>query len=358
MESRMTVDELARFGIPAGAPTALCRRSVLGFAASALTLSLARMARADAAAPLPPPLADYHLHIQGPAVSEAVERLKAREPKVFEGIDPSILKPRTAAEVLGFLDAAGIRYGALLSEAYMFASPLFAPDKPDVAKLTREENGFNVAEAAKSQGRLKAFISVNPMSPAAAPEIDYWARTGGATGLKLHLANSFFDFKSESDVAAVKGVLALAHQHRLPAIIHLRNRQEWGAAQVAQFVDQMLPSGSGSPVQIAHGAGWGGLDDATVEALAAFSRAIAAHKPGTEALTFDLALVLEDKTDPALAGRFVEVMRSIGMDRFAMASDWPAKYTPADQARMLEKILPLTSEEWRTVLMHRAAYFR
>jgi len=46
------------------------------------------------------------------------------------------------------------------------------------------------------------------------------------------------------------------------------------------------------------------------------------------------------------------------MERFCCASDWPARYTPGEQAAFLEKTLPLTSAEWRTVLAHRASYLR
>src|SRR5262245_53045105 len=85
---------------------------------------------------LPPARADHHLHAQGPAISEALERLKARNPAIFQGIEPAFAKPRSGADVLKLLDAAGIAKGVLLSEAYMFGSPLMAPDNPDVAALT------------------------------------------------------------------------------------------------------------------------------------------------------------------------------------------------------------------------------
>src|SRR5579872_652125 len=83
-------------------------------------------AQADgaAAARPPAPLADYHLHIQGPAMCEALKRLQARNPSILQGVDPSFMNPRSGADALRLLDAAGIQYGVLLSEAYMFGSPL------------------------------------------------------------------------------------------------------------------------------------------------------------------------------------------------------------------------------------------
>jgi predicted TIM-barrel fold metal-dependent hydrolase len=239
----------------------------------------------------------------------------------------------------------------------MFTSPFFDLRGIDKERLTREENAFNVAQAAQSGGRLVAFISVNPLSPTATKEIDYWKQAGGASGVKLHLANSGFDFTRPADIQALKRVFSEANKDAFPIIIHLRNRQDFGAAQVNTFINEILPSAGSVPVQIAHGGGWGGLDDQTISSLSAFSQAIAAHRPGTERLTFDLALVvIDEKTDMSKAQRFVDLMRKIGMERFAMGSDWPGVYTPAQYVPLVEHQLPLKAEEWRVILRHRADY--
>jgi predicted TIM-barrel fold metal-dependent hydrolase len=304
---------------------------------------------------LPPPLADYHLHIQGREICEALARLKARNPAVFQGLDPSIMNPRSGDDALRLLDTAGIEQGVLLSEAYMFGSPLMAPDNADVAALTRAENAYNVAEARKSGGRLVAFVGVDPLSPTALPEIKHWSGAGAA-GVKLHLANSMFDFGAASHMRQLKAVVEAARHHRMPIIVHLRNRMEWGAAQANAFIDQILPSAEGVAVTVAHGAGWGALDSPTVEALDAFAKAIAAGRAGTTRLTFDLAIVLAPWTKPDDPPLFVEAMRRVGLNRFQFASDWPAKYAPGEQLAFLFKTLPLAPAEWSVVLAHRAPY--
>lgn len=306
---------------------------------------------------LPPPLADYHLHIQSKALSEILERAVARDPKRFAGWGP--FNSNAGADALRVLNEGGIRYGVLLSEAYMFTSPFLDLHNVDKDRLTREENAFNVAQAAQSKGRLVAFISVNPLSPTATREIAYWKRAGGASGIKLHLANSRFDFGLPSNIQALKRVFFEASKDSFPIIIHLRNRQDFGAAQVNSFVNEILPSAGRAPVQIAHGGGWGGLDDQTISALSAFSDAIAARRPSTERLTFDLAMVVvNEHTDTAKARRFVDLMRKIGIERFAMGSDWPAVYTPGQYVRLVERELPLKPQEWRVILAHRADYIR
>lgn len=321
------------------------------------TPALSQSSAPRSAAKLPPPLVDYHLHIQSKALSEVLQRTGARDPKLFAGMSPALLNPRSGADALRVLNKAGIRYGVLLSCAYMFTSPFFDLHNINKERLTREENVFNVAQAAQSKGRLVAFISVNPLSPWATSEIAYWKRAGGASGLKLHLANSGFDFAHPADIQALKQVFSEAAKDNFPIIIHLRNRPDFGAAQVNTFVNEILPSAGSVPVQIAHGGGWGGLDDQTIASLVAFSDAIAAHRPGTDHLTFDLALVVTDEhTDPAKALRFVDLMCKIGIERFAMGSDWPAVYTPGEYAHLVEHELPLKPEEWRMILEHHADY--
>ena len=294
--------------------------------------AIAEPAASPALASLAAPLADYHLHIQGPTISEALKKLQSRNPAVFQGVGASFVNPRTGADVLKLLDSAGIQHGVLLSEAYMFGSPLMAPDQPDVARLTRTENAYNVAEAEKSGGRLTAFIGVDPLSPTALPEIDYWSGRG-RVGLKLHLANSFFDFNASSQMAQLREVFARARDRRMPIIIHLRNRLEWGATQANAFIDQILPRAEGLPITVAHCAGWGDINAPTVEALRAFSVALTAGKSGTAALTFDLALVTTAATKPDDPAHLVDVMREVGISRFRIGSDWPARYAPLCRSR-------------------------
>jgi len=323
----------------------------------AQALALSQSAASPSAEELPPPLADYHLHIQSKALSEVLQHAAARDPKLFAGMSPAVLNPRSGADALRVLNEGGIWYGVLLSAAYMFTSPFFDLHNIDKERLTREENAFDVAQAAQSGGRLVAFIGVNALSPTATKEIAYWKRAGGASGIKLHLANSGFDFGLPANIQALKQVFSEASKDNFPIIIHLRNRTDFGAAQVNTFVNEILPRAGSIAVQIAHGGGWGGLDDQTIAALSAFSEAIAAHRPGTERLTFDLALVVFDEhSDAAKAQRFVDLMRKIGIERFAMGSDWPAVYTPSQYVRLVERELPLKPEEWRVILAHHADY--
>lgn len=307
---------------------------------------------------LPPPIMDVHLHIQGADISEELHKVAARIPAEFRDLNPAMLNSRSGADALHVLDEAGIQYGVLLSEAYMFFSPFAAPDHLDAARLTRQENIYVVDEAAKSNGRLIAFVGIDPLAPNALNEIAYWTEHPGARGIKLHLANSGFNFHSKADIAKLAAVFSAASSARLPIAIHLRNDKKFGAREAKRFIDEVLPRAGNLAVQVAHGAGWGGLDRPTLESLQTFAEAIAAHRPGTQNLAFDLAVVVTNaKTDPKLAQAYVDCMRKIGVDRFLFGSDWPAVYEPKSYIALLVSQLPLTLTEWKTIFAKRAPYF-
>jgi len=320
---------------------------------------LASTASFAAAVRLPPAAVDHHLHIQGPEVTAELKRMAARSPELFKGIDSSLLNTRTGADAIRVLDEAGIEQGVLLSEAYVFASPFAQQDRLDVTRLTRLENEYNVKAALASGGRLKAFVGVNPFSAGALDELRYWAGRKGVTGVKLQLGNSGFDPRSANDLAKLASFFDAARTAKLPLVIHVRSATEYGPVDVRRFLGQALSHAGDLPIQIAHSGGWGGLDEATLAALSAYAIAIEHDAAGTKHLVFDLAVVIvDDKTDPRLARRFVELVRRIGLRRFVMASDWPSLYAPDKHNKLAESQLPFTEAEWRLILNNRAPYLR
>lgn len=337
----------------------LNRRSAV-LAAIALMCAPAPAVRAaQTPAPLPAAAVDHHLHIQGPELAALLNRMEQQRPELFKSMSPALLKDRTGADALRQLDEAGIRRGVILSEAYMFASPLADTPKADAARLTREENRYNVDAALASHGRLKAFVGIAPTADNADSELRYWAGRPGVSGVKLHLANGGFDPRSESDMTKLARFFDTARELKMPVVVHLRSRPDYGPADAKAFVDKVLPHIGDDPIQIAHVGGWGGLDDATLQSLEVYADAIAAKAPGTRRLVFDLALVvLDDKADPAKLKALVALMRRIGLQRFVVGSDWPGVFTPARHNALLESQLPLTRAEWIRVLANRAPYLR
>lgn len=306
-----------------------------------------------------PPVADHHLHIQGPAVTAELKKAAERSPERFERLNKQLLETRTLEDALRTLDEAGIHQGVLLSEAYMFASRFSTLPPAEAARLTRMENAATVAAARASSGRLLAFIGINPLSDFAMDELRYWACKPGVTGIKIQLGNAGFDPRSPDQVGRLAQVFAFARDNRLAIVAHVRSETDYPVSDVDMFIEQILPFAGSTPVQIAHGGGSGRLDTAAVAAISRYASAIRAGKPGTRNLVFDVALiVIDEETDPALTSAYAAEMRKIGLSRFVFGSDWPTLYSPMRYNEVLQSKLGLTRREWTGLLRNRAPYFR
>lgn len=311
-----------------------------------------------------PPATDHHLHILSPETAKTVTAICAKL-GIFECPPILSFKPSNGQNAIDALDRAGVRRGVLLSTAYVFGSPEAAGLGLNLAGETRRENAFVVAQARAHCERLVAFVSVNPLAANALDEIAYWGRAGGAAGLKIHLQNSDFDFRSPAQVRKLATVFAAAAAVRFPIVIHMRTRaKDYGAQDVAIFLKDVLPYASGVVVQIAHAAGSGGEDESALYALDAFARAIKRDPGATANLYFDVAMVpniemgiiLRIKASAEQVTKLRGLMRTIGLNRFLPASDW--NY-PIDLRRYYaneQNSLGLTDAEWRTLATNQAPY--
>jgi len=289
----------------------------------AAVLAASMMMLASAPAMAEPVATDHHVHVHSPAILDflpaycsSLGRISAC-PEVFT-------RPLTVDDLLADMDAAGARRAFLMSTAYLAESPMMVPARHDAPDLIRAANDFTVDLARRHPDRLSAFVSVNPLTPTALPEIARWADDPFAAGVKLHLTNSDVDLRDPDDVAALARVFRAAAAGEMTIMIHMRTRAEdYGAKDVGIFLDQVLPQAQGVPVMIAHSGGWGGLDDNTWAAMTAFAEALEEHPETSRSLFFDLAQVFDAETSEADLLRLVALMRRIGIDRFVAGSDWP-----------------------------------
>lgn len=289
----------------------------------AAVLAASTMMLASDPAMAEPVATDHHVHVHAPAILDflpaycsSLGRISAC-PEVFT-------RPLTVDDLLTDMDAAGVRRAFLMSTAYLAESPMMVPARHDAPDLIRAANDFTVDLARSHPDRLSAFVSVNPLTPTALPEIARWADDPFAAGVKLHLTNSDVDLRDPDDVAALARVFRAAAAGEMTIMIHMRTRAEdYGAKDVGIFLDQVLPQAQGVPVMIAHSGGWGGLDDNTWAAMTAFAEALEEHPETSRSLSFDLAQVFDAETSEADLLRLVALMRRIGIDRFVAGSDWP-----------------------------------
>src|SRR5687768_14129752 len=118
------------------------------------------------------PKADNHQHVFSPAMAE------------FQKI-----KPVTARDVIGLLDAAGIKRAVLLSTAFSYGRPGREP-QDEYAKV-KAENDWVGTQAALFPNRFRAFCAFNPLKDYALGELERCAKDRNLRyGIKLHFGNS------------------------------------------------------------------------------------------------------------------------------------------------------------------------
>jgi predicted TIM-barrel fold metal-dependent hydrolase len=337
------------------------RSCVAGLATLAWAFSLGVAQAAGA----PTPIADHHMHIFSPEASRILTLICERVGPVK--CPPEIAKsPSTGDDVVAALDAAGVRRGVLLSTGYFFGSPELTDLHLDVAKETRAENQFVVGQARAHCERLTAFISVNPLLPNAVDEIRYWARTGGAAGLKLHLGNSGFDVRDPAQVRRLAAAFRAAEQGHLAIVMHMQTRTaDYGAKDVAIFLRDVASQAPTTPIQIAHAAGGGGVDKGELSALTAFADAFAKHPGAHRNIFFDLAMVPDEMSNtrkiaaaPADVAALKVQMRRIGLGRFVLGSDWTSGLNLAPYFEDERQALAFSDADWAALAAHAAPYLK
>lgn len=224
------------------------------------------------------PQVDYHQHLFGPETS-----------KLAKGLDPI-----AANDLIALLDKAGIRRALVLSVAYQFSNPN-KPSFENEYERVKAENDWTSQQVALFPDRLRGFCSVNPLKGYAIGEIERCARDPQLHyGLKLHFGNSDVDLDNPQHVEKVKQVFRAANEHGMAVVVHMRSsitkKRPYGAQEARVFLNEVLPQAKGIPVQIAHLAGAGSYDDASVDqALSVFVDAIAKNDLRMARVYFDVS---------------------------------------------------------------------
>jgi predicted TIM-barrel fold metal-dependent hydrolase len=302
---------------------------------------------------------DHHVHLNSPAMQSFMPYF-CTNTRRFGPCDPALTTPHSVENLLNEMDRAGIRRAVVLSNGYLAESPMMEQQRPDAADVMRAANDWTVELARRYPKRFSAFIAVDPIRPTALPEIARWRGNPAVRGIKLHLTASGVNLRKSGDVAALAAVFRAAAQDRFAIVIHLRTQQmNYGAPDVRRFIQDVLPAAGSAPVQIAHAAGWGGIDPATLSALGAFADAIEKNPQRFRHVWFDLSNVWSDKTSAADKQALVALIRRIGLEHFLPGSDWPYnRDNLADYYNRVYPELPLTQSEWTVIRRNVAPYAR
>jgi predicted TIM-barrel fold metal-dependent hydrolase len=302
---------------------------------------------------------DHHIHLNSPAMQSFLPYFCANTRR-FGPCDPALTTPHSVEDLLNEMDRAAIHRAVVLSNGYLAESPMMEQQRPDAADVMRAANDWTVELARRYPMRFTAFIAVDPIRPTALPEIARWRGNPAVRGIKLHLTASGVNLRKNSDVAALAAVFRAAAQDRFAIVIHLRTQQmNYGAPDVRRFIQDVLPSAGNMPVQIAHAAGWGGIDSPTLSALGAFADAIEQNPQRFRHVWFDLSGVWTDKTSATDKQALVVLIRRIGLKHFLPGSDWPYnRDNLADYYNRVYPELPLTPNEWTVIRRNVAPYAR
>jgi predicted TIM-barrel fold metal-dependent hydrolase len=309
----------------------------------------AQQERRNATPPLP--LADHHQHLFSPELAA----LMTTTPPV------AAVKPRTAANLIEQLDAAGIRRAVVLSTAYIFEQPSRKADH--AADKLKRDNDWTSKQVAQFPDRLIGFCGLNPLKDYALAELDRCAADPNLRrGLKLHFGNSIVDYHNPEHIARVRRIFRAANDHRMAIVAHVRAsvtaKLPWGREEASIFLNELLPAAPDVVVQVAHLASAGSpQDDGAQQALDVFVDAVARNDPRTRHLYFDATMVGEPPT-PDNAQRWAAAIRRVPT-RVLFGSDaTTAAITPGGAWTAMRKLLPLTDDEFEVIANNTAPYMR
>jgi len=284
-------------------------------------------------------------------------RISAETPS-FPG--PRLAEPETAAQLVAYLDEAGIRKAVVLSDAYYFDSGKIeanAAGARDARANVQAENDWTARQVAQFPDRLVAFCSFNPLKDYALEELDRCKASGQFTGLKLHFGTSEVDLRNPAHVRKVRAVVQAANRSRTPIIVHVRADANYGPVEAQIVLNEIVSAAPDVPFQIAHL--WGG-ENYSDAALEVYADAVAEGDPRTANLYFDLAEVAlaagnSQDTLQSIAAR----IRQIGLKRILYGSDGPVadSMSPKDAWKKTQG-LPLTMDELRSIAANVAPYLR
>jgi predicted TIM-barrel fold metal-dependent hydrolase len=295
------------------------------------------------------PAADHHQHLFSPAMAE------------FQKI-----KPVTAQDVIGLLDAAGIRRAVLLSTAYSYGRPGREP-QDEYAKV-KAENDWVGAQAALFPKRFRAFCGFNPLKDYALVELERCAKDRNLRhGLKLHFGNSGVQLENTEHIEKLKSIFRAANSRRMAIVVHMRasisKNRPYGAEQARAFLEQLLPLVPDVPVQIAHMAGSGpGYDDPPAHSvLEVLADAVARGDRRTRKLWFDVTTVAVPGNTAETSALLVKRIRQIGVGRILYGSDASVGSNPnllPREAWEAFSQLKLSKKEIQAIASNVAPYLR
>ena len=292
------------------------------------------------------PLADHHQHLFSPTLAPLINQ-----------------SPITAVDLIRHLDAAGIKRAAVLSTAYLLASP--SRNLTNERDAVMADNDWTAAQVAQFPERLVGFCGVNPLKDYALDEVARCAKNPNLRrGLKLHFGNSVVDYQNQAHIQQLRRVFRAANGHGMAIVVHMRvntnQKFAYGRAEALIFLDDLVSAAPDVTIQVGHLVGAGGYEYPLIDpVLDVFAEAAARKDPRMTRVWFDVTAVASTKTTPERAAMIVRRIRQLGVERILYGSDAPATEDALPRARWAAfRALPLTEAEFRAISANLPPYMR
>ena len=275
---------------------------------------------------------DYHVHIKSAEMATHMEKLCG---SIMTCPGDTVTRA-TAIDLLQSLDSTVFQRAVIASMGYMASMPELELDEETHKRLTRSENEFALNQAGRSD-QLYGFFGINPLTDYAVEEAEFWKRSGRASGMKLHLANSDFDFFNAEHIHKLQTLLKAVDDPSMGILAHIRTRNpDYGLKDIEVFLKEILPHAPKSTWVIAHAGGWGGYDEATESVLSYLIDAISSGQVDKDRVYLDFAaVILTEKFRQKLSvpgdvldereAAFLKTFRSLNIDNWVFGSDWSPK---------------------------------
>jgi uncharacterized protein len=322
--------------------------SLLFLSSAAAVAQSGQSSKSDSLSEQVTPEADHHQHLFSPAMAE------------FQKI-----KPVTAQDVIGLLDAAGIKRAVLLSSAYSYGRPGREP-QDEYAKV-KSENDWVAAQTALFPKRFRAFCGFNPLKDYALDELARCAKNPHLRyGIKLHFGNSDVQLENPEHLEKLKSIFRAANSRRMAIVVHMRasisKNRPYGPEQARAFLE-LLSFAPDIPVQVAHLAASGpGYDDPPAHSvLEVLADAVAKNDPRTRKLWFDVTTVAVPGNSAETSALLLRQIRQIGVKRILYGSDAAVGSNPnllPREAWQAFRRLELSEKEIKTIAKNVAPYLR
>jgi predicted TIM-barrel fold metal-dependent hydrolase len=321
--------------------------------ASAVALALGWLAFAQAAEQErrntrpPVPLADHHQHLFSPELAALMTTTAPVAP----------VKPRTAADLIEQLDAAGIKRAVVLSTAYIYEQPSRRADH--AAEKLKRDNDWTSKQVAQFPDRLIGFCGLNPLKDYALEELARCAADPNLRrGLKLHFGNSVVDYHNPEHIAQVRRVFRAANDHRMAIVAHVRAsvtaRLPWGREEASIFLNELLPAAPDVVVQVAH------LAAPDRRRTKAHAQSVCRRNSTERSADRHCvrATTLGEPPTPDNAQRWATAIRRLP-NRVLFGSDaTTAVATPGSAWTAMRKLLPLTEDEFKGLANNTPPYLQ